>query len=111
MVYTEIFQECYKIEIGRNELENDQLVKNADQESLWFHLSGQPSPHGILTNIANPGEYTNNAIYRCAELVKSYSKAKNLHRIKLDYLPIANIKPTSKPGLVILKKSAKIIVV
>ena len=111
MVYTEIFNDTFKIEIGRNAQENDNLVRQAEPNSLWFHLDGQPSPHGILTNLNEPGYYTNQAIYRCAELVKVYSKAKALHRVKVDILEIKYVKRTSTLGLVNLMKSPKIITV
>ena len=111
MVYSEIFEDVYKIDIGRNATENDSLIANADQRSLWFHLSGQPSPHGILTNIAEPGVYSKNAIYHCGQLVKSYSKAKDLHKIKVDCIEITHVKRTGKAGLVNLMKKPKIIVV
>ena len=111
MVYQEILENIYKIEIGRNEAENDQLVKEADPNSLWFHLSGAPSPHGILTNIEEPGKYADVDIYRCAELVKSFSKAMGLYRVKIDYIPISHVRRTDKLGLVTLLKAPKIIVV
>lgn len=111
MVYTETFEDNYKIEIGRNAQENDNLVKGASQSSLWFHLDGQPSPHGILTNTVEPGYYTNSAIFRCAELVKAYSKAKLLRRVKVDCLEVQYVRRTTTLGLVNLMKSPKIIIV
>lgn len=110
MVYSEIFEEIYTIQIGRNELENDLLIKNSTQNSLWFHMKDMPSPHGILifpTEI-NPSK---NAIYRIAELVKEYSKAKGLSKATIEYTQIKNVKRTTKPGLVILKKTPKLILV
>ena len=70
-----------------------------------------PSPYGILTNTLDDGTYSNSAIIRCAELVKGYSKSKNLHRVKVDYLPITHVQRTVKAGLVVLKKSPRIVIV
>jgi len=110
MVYKEIFKEIYTIEIGRNELENDTLIKKSSKNSLWFHMKDIPSPHGILTfpNGISPETI---AIYHIATLVKSFSKAKTLSRSTVEYTELSNIKITTKPGLVILKKTPKLIVV
>ena len=110
MVHKEIIKEIYNIEIGRNDNENDNLIKNAPTNSLWFHVKDMPSPHGILSFPVGiiPESY---AIYYIAGLVKSFSKAKGLSRVSVIYTEITNIKRTNKPGLVILKKTPKLIVV
>jgi predicted ribosome quality control (RQC) complex YloA/Tae2 family protein len=110
MVYKEVFAEIYNIEIGRNENENDIIIKNAPQNSLWFHMKNMPSPHGILSFPLGISPEIN-AIRYIAELVKSLSRAKGLSRSSVEYTQITNIKRTSKPGLVILKKTPKLIVV
>ena len=50
-MHSEIYNEKYSIQVGGNQLENDELVKKSSQKSLWFHLDGVPSAHGILTTI------------------------------------------------------------
>ena len=110
MVYTEVFEEVYNIQIGRNELENDQLIKGASQNSLWFHMKDMPSPHGILSFSVGI-EPSREAIRHIAELVKGYSKARGLSKATVEYTQITNVKRTTKPGLVILKKTPKLIVV
>jgi predicted ribosome quality control (RQC) complex YloA/Tae2 family protein len=110
MVHKETIKEIYYIEIGRNDTENDTLIKNAPQNSLWFHMKDIPSPHGILSfPLGTIPE--SSAIYYIANLVKSYSKAKGLSRATVEYTEITNVKRTSKLGLVILKKKPKLIVV
>ena len=108
MVYQEIYNEKYQIQIGRNQYENDQLVKSANQKSLWFHLGGGlPSPHGILTPIEGD-EISKDAIYHTAELIKNYSKYKNLPKVSVEYLPIQYVSRShEKLGLVYLKKTPK----
>lgn len=109
-MYKEIFNNNYQIEIGRNQSENDILVRTSNKSSIWFHLKDQPSPHGILTCLNN-SELDNTAISRTAELVKSFSKAKNHNRVSVEYLELAKIKKTTTPGLVILTKKPQSIVV
>jgi len=102
-MYTETFDDIYTIQIGRNQAENDQLVKSAPQTAWWFHLKDVPSPHGILYS-DDGSEPTKNAIYRAAQLVKQYSKSKNLNTVSVDYCSIKNVKRTDVPGKVILTK-------
>jgi predicted ribosome quality control (RQC) complex YloA/Tae2 family protein len=109
-MYTEIFNINYRIEIGRNQMENDRLIKTSRQNSIWFHLKDQPSPHGIIT-LLNHSSLDKEVIYRTAQLVKSFSKAKNLNNVLVEYIPLSKIKTTNIPGTVILKKTPQYVVV
>ena len=62
MVYTEIINinvsqlgGIYTIKIGRNEKENDELIRKSDKNDLWFHLEDNPSPHGFISVTVNEG--------------------------------------------------------
>jgi predicted ribosome quality control (RQC) complex YloA/Tae2 family protein len=109
-MYTEIFNVNYQIEIGRNQMENDKLIKTSRQNSLWFHVKDQPSPHGILTCLNN-SKLDKEVIKRTAELVKAFSKAKNINKVSIEYIELSKIKTTATPGLVLLKKTPNYIVV
>ena len=111
MVYRETFQDIYLIEVGRTALENDRLVEEANKTSMWFHVSDSPSPHGILTNTKTPATFSQEAINRCAELVKSYSKSKKQCNVKIDCIIVAYVQRTNKLGMVILSQKPKKIVV
>ena len=45
----EVFKN-YTIKLGRNQDENDELVKNAEPDDYWLHVSNYPSPHCIIVN-------------------------------------------------------------
>ena len=45
----EVFKN-YTIKLGRNQDENDELVKNAEPDDYWLHVSNHPSPHCIIAN-------------------------------------------------------------
>ena len=45
----EVFKN-YTIKLGRNQDENDELVKNAEPDDYWLHVSNHPSPHCIIVN-------------------------------------------------------------
>ena len=89
MVYTEIITAApahtWTIKIGRNEKENDALIRNSNKNDLWFHLEDNPSPHGFIGSNAgsNAGftpapnaEPPHDLIYKTALLVKKYSNCK-----------------------------------
>ena len=59
----------YKIQLGKNENENDELVTKASPEDYWLHLSGCPSPHCIIVNPSGKRIH-NKIIKRAAYLTK-----------------------------------------
>lgn len=109
MIYEEIFGEYWLIKIGRNADENDQLLRSSPKESLWFHLKGMPSPHGILFNKDN--KYNEESIHKCASLVKKFSKGKNIPKLAVEYLPLKNVKLTDTKGLVEISKKTRVILI
>ncbi len=109
-MYTEIFNINYRIEIGRNQMENDRLIKTSPQNCIWFHLKDQPSPHGFITRLNNT-PLDKEVIYRTAQLVKSFSKAKNQNNVSVEYITLSKIKTTHIPGMVVLKKTPQYVVV
>ena len=112
-MYTEIFNIDYQIKVGRNQKENDILIRTAPQNAFWFHLADFPSAHAILTktNTTKPGKYDTIAIIRAASLVKIHAKSgvNNLQKLSVNYLPIKNVKRTETPGKVIMTKTPKTI--
>ena len=130
MVYTEIitaFSHTWTIKIGRNEKENDTLIRNSNKNDLWFHLEDNPSPHGFISSApnadpnadpdANPNANPNadpdanpdpnpshELIYKTALLVKKYSNCKHIPYVSVIYTKIENVGLTKKLGTVIIKK-------
>ena len=113
MVYTEIITTAsahtWTIKIGRNEKENDTLIRNSNKNDLWFHLEDNPSPHGFIGSNANigsdPSPYpSHDLIYKTALLVKKYSNCKHIPSVSVIYTKIENVCLTKKLGTVIIKK-------
>ena len=110
MVYTEIITTptcTYTIKIGRNEKENDTLIRNSNKNDLWFHLEDNPSPHGFISMVPNsdPNPDPNHElIYKTALLVKKYSNRKHIPSVSVIYTKIENLCLTKKLGTVIIKK-------
>jgi len=98
------------IRIGENQEENDQIITEAKQTDLWFHLHNMSSCHLILS-CSKKYPATKQMIYYCAVLVKDNTKFKNLSKVSVNYTEIRNVKKTDIKGKVILKdKIIKIIV-
>jgi len=110
-MYTEVFNGDYHIRLGKNQQENDNIVRTSSQSALWFHLKDFPSAHAVVTNIVIPGKYDNTVIIRAATLVKDNAKqgVNNLQKVSVNYLPIKNVKRTEILGQVLLTKTPKTI--
>ena len=104
-MFVETIDENIIIKVGRNQNENDELLKEyINTDCLWFHLHSFPSPHGFLIGTTDI-EHINKA----AILVKQFSKYKNFKNLKIEYIPIKHVKMTDKKGEVILSKKPSII--
>ena len=93
--------------LGQNQKENDQIVKEADGDDMWFHVAEHPSGHAIYTG----DNISKDAIIQVAQLVKEQSKLKTLKKVTVDYIEIKHLKSTKELGKVILKKTPNKIVV
>lgn len=85
--------------VGQNAQENWSMLSNASQKDLFFHLTSFSSAYGILKY-----PYDTTIIPDCASILKLNSnKAKNLHRVKVDYTPVSNTRKGDVLGEVIYK--------
>jgi len=79
-----------------------------DNEDLWFHLDEYPSAHVVISQqISNSDDiyYPNQIISLGSSYCKSYSKyGKNLHKAKIVYTQIKNLKKGKEVGEVIISK-------
>ena len=89
----------YSIKIGRTAKENTELVINACESDIWFHLSDSPSCHVILENVAKMNQIPRQVIKRCAYLCKINSKTPA--KCDVIYTSICNVQVTQIPGQVI----------
>lgn len=85
--------------VGQNARENWSILSSSSQKDLFFHLTSFSSAYGILKF-----PYNNSSIHECASILKLNSnKAKNLHRVKIDYTPVNNVRKGEVLGEVIYK--------
>ena len=101
----------FKILIGRNNLENDQLtLKKADKQDIWFHTKNIPGSHVVI--VTNGKEVPNDVIMFAARIAAKNSAAKLSSGVAVDYTKIKNVKKPAgaKPGMVIYKTNKTVFV-
>ena len=96
-----------KFILGQNAKDNHDIIDNSDKNDWWFHLTDFPSGHCIVEK----DKLSNQEIFFAAQLVKDYSKYKNINKVSVSYLQVKNIKKTKKLGEVILLKKPNIIII
>ena len=102
MITTEI--DNNKIKIGKNVKENDEMIKLANQDFWWFHLSSFPSCHVI----AETDTLNDRLISECAFLCKKNTKYRNLPNLYVDYTKINNLIFSKNPGEISYKNKKNI---
>jgi len=110
MVKEDITFENNLIKIGKNAEENDKIIKEAKQTDLWFHLSGLPSCH-VIISCSKEFPVNKQMINHCSLLVKENTKYKDLAKVTVNYTEIKNVKRTETKGKVTLKGKIMSIVV
>lgn len=94
------------VKIGQTAKENDQIIGDAKQTDMWFHLDSFPSCHVVIAcGPENP--LTQEMIEHCAKLTRENTKYRNLPNLKIVYTPISNVQRTDKPGKVTFKSNRK----
>ncbi|MEF3254528.1 MAG: NFACT RNA binding domain-containing protein [Deferribacterales bacterium] len=68
--------------IGKNSLGNDEILKIADKDDIWFHVQGVPSSHVILKNRDDISE---DDISEVCQITAFYSKLSGESKVWVDY--------------------------
>jgi predicted ribosome quality control (RQC) complex YloA/Tae2 family protein len=87
----------YAVVIGRNNVENSDIIRSSSQNDTWFHLESFSGPHIILKN--NGDDIPKKYFKEIGVLFQKY-KTGLPSRYKVIYTTVKNIKLTSKPGTV-----------
>lgn len=101
----------YKIYVGRNNCQNDQLsLKMSRKDDLWLHIQKFHGTHVIIAcaGITPPDE----TITEAAQLAAWFSQAKEGQNVPVDVTPVRFLKKPkgAKPGMVIYDKYRTVIV-
>ena len=97
-----ISSDGYKIYVGKNNYQNDELTFNfATGNDWWFHAKGMPGSHVIVK--CQEEEMPDRTFEEAAKLAAYYSKGRGQDKIEIDYTRKKNVKKPggAKPGFVV----------
>ncbi len=80
--------------VGRNNLQNDRLLRQADGEDIWLHAQKYHSSHVIVR--VGGGQVSDEVLLYAAELCAYYSEARGGEKIPVDYCRRKFVKKPSK---------------
>ena len=91
----------FKVLAGRNNIQNDRLLKYISGGDLWLHTQGYHSSHVAI--ICDGREIPDNVLLAAAEICAYYSDGRNGTKIPVDYARRKFVKkpPASNAGYVI----------
>lgn len=99
--FKKIVYEGFTILVGKNNKQNEKLVRISNKNDIWLHVHEMPGAHVVIkTN----GQTVPRKILEFAAAIAAYhSKARFSSKVPVDYTPIKNVhKPKgSPPGMVL----------
>ncbi|NLC33855.1 MAG: fibronectin/fibrinogen-binding protein [Erysipelothrix sp.] len=94
--YLEIYYKDQRFLVGRNNLQNDYLLKNSSKHHYWFHVSEYHGSHVILRS----DTIDDDLLSFGATLAAHYSQVKHSSHLDVNYTQVKHIKKTKVKGLV-----------
>jgi len=91
----------FTILVGRNNRQNDELVKKSSEHDIWLHVQGMPGAHVVIKT--NGRAIDEEVLFYAAKLAAYFSKGKYSTNVPVDYTYIKYVKKPRgfKPGLVL----------
>ncbi|SHF21769.1 Predicted component of the ribosome quality control (RQC) complex, YloA/Tae2 family, contains fibronectin-binding (FbpA) and DUF814 domains [Marinitoga hydrogenitolerans DSM 16785] len=91
----------FKILVGKNNIQNDKITREADRDDIWMHAQGIPGAHVIIKT--NKQEVPEDVLVFAAQLAAKYSKGRFSSKVSIDYTQKKHVwKPKrAKPGMVL----------
>ncbi len=87
-------KEGVTILLGRNNLQNDRLLRQADGEDIWLHTQKYHSSHAIIC--VRGGQVSDEVLLYAAQLCAYYSSGREGDKIPVDYCKRKFVKKPSK---------------
>lgn len=84
--------------VGKNNLQNERLIRTSDPNAIWMHAKGVPASHVIL----NASEPSREDLFFAAAVAAYHSDASASENVPVDYTLIRYVKKPSgaRPGFV-----------
>ena len=83
-----------KIFVGRNNIQNDRLLRSASPDDIWLHAQKYHSSHVII--VTQGGQVSDETLVFGAELCAYYSDGRDSDKIPVDYCKRKFVKKPSK---------------
>ena len=98
--FREFEKDGFCVLVGRNNLQNDRLVKSASAEDIWLHAQKYHSAHVIIKTEGKT--VPDSVLLFAAQLCAYYSEGKEADKIPIDYCKKKTVKKPhgSKAGFV-----------
>lgn len=102
----------YKVLVGRNARQNDNIVREASRDDLWFHIRNYSGAHVVVVTDGRPDQVPEEVIVKAAQLAAANSKARGAEKATVSYTQVKYVdKPKgAKPGLVQITNESTITV-
>ncbi len=107
---TFVTDDGFTVLVGRNNVQNDRLTKEARGDDIWLHTKNIPGSHVILvTSGETPPE---RSVLQAAMLAALHSGAATSGQVPVDFTQVRHVhKPAgAKPGFVIFEKNRTLFV-
>lgn len=92
--FREYEYEGVKIYAGRNNIQNDRLLRAASPEDIWLHTQKYHSSHVII--VTHGGQVRDEVLLYAAEICAYYSDGRDGDKIPVDYCKRKFVKKPSK---------------
>ena len=92
--FREYEHDGYKIYAGRNNVQNDRLLRFASPEDVWLHTQKYHSSHVII--VTEGKQVRDETLLFAAEICAYYSDGREGDKIPVDYCKRKNVKKPSK---------------
>ncbi|MCL2675833.1 MAG: NFACT family protein [Firmicutes bacterium] len=101
----------FKVYIGKNNVQNDRLVRNAARDDIWLHVKNSHGSHVVIESGRRP--VPESVIATAAGMAAYYSKAKSADKTEVDWTLVKYVsKPAgSLPGKVVYFNQRTLVVV
>ena len=86
------------ISVGKNNLQNERLIRSSDPDAIWLHAKGVPASHVIL----HTAEPSREELQLAALIAAYHSEASASENVPVDYTHLRYVKKPSgaRPGFV-----------
>ncbi|HEY8443968.1 MAG TPA: NFACT RNA binding domain-containing protein [Clostridia bacterium] len=95
--YREYEIDGFLIRVGKNNLQNERLVRESKPDDIWLHAKDIHGSHTVIAS--NKRSVPDEVLVKAAEIAAFYSKAHMSQNVPVDYTLIKNIKKSPKSAL------------